>query len=166
MHVLDFIDGESSVSMDVPAGTPLLVDPHEAQVGLVGPPVHLGPPGTTYQGIVPPGYVYLIPIHVNAAVEATQATASQRQLATQIDAALNQVTSDLEQARQDAAKLVVMSYSQLLTPQALSLLNDLVVSVQSAYTGPINPSLPQGGAYGIYTNIQRMATFDVYPYHQ
>ena len=50
VHVLDFIDGEGSVSMDVPAGTPLLVDPHEAQVALVGPPVHLGPPGTTYQG--------------------------------------------------------------------------------------------------------------------
>ena len=102
---------------------------------------------------------------MNAAVEASQATASQRQLAGQVDAALNQVTSYLEQARQDALKLVTMSSARLLTPGALALLNDLVVSTQSAYTGPINPSLPQGGAYGVYENIQRMATFDVYQYH-
>jgi hypothetical protein len=164
IHILDYIDGEDSVSMDVPPGTPLLVSPHDAQLALVGPSVKLGPPGTTYQGEVPPGYVYLMPVHLDAAVGARGATTEQHQFANQINSALNQVRQDLERARQDGRHLVTLSGAQFLTPVAQSYLNDLVVAAQSAYAGPTDPTLPQGGAYGIYQNIQRMATFEVQSY--
>lgn len=166
IHILDYIDGEDSVSTDVPSKTPLLVSQHDAQVALVGPPIQLGPPGDLYnhKGQVPPGYVYLIRVHLDAAVSVPQATAEQRQLANQIVKSLNQVRLDLEQARQDARRLATFSSGQLVSPQAQTLLNNLVTAVQSAYAGPIDPNLPQGGANGIYINLQRMASFDVQIY--
>lgn len=166
VHILDYIDGEMSVSTDmkVPNDSALLPLVHDAQIGLLGPLVTLGPPGTTYAGQVPPGYVYLIPVHLNAAVEAPQATAQQRQIAIQVNSEINQVRQDMEQARQDAKQLVNLSGSQLLTPQAKSLLNDLFVRTQSAYTGPQDPTLAQGGATGVYNNIQRMAAFQTQSY--
>jgi hypothetical protein len=166
IHILDFIDGEASVSMDVPPNTSLLVNQQDAQIAIVGPPVTLEPPGSLYnkKGEVPPGYVYLIRVHLDAAVQTPQATAEQRQLAGQIESALNQVKLDLEQARQDARELVQLSGAQLITPHAQSLLNDLEAAVQSAYAGPINPDLPQGGAQGVYINLQRMTSFEVQPY--
>jgi hypothetical protein len=166
VHVLDYIDGEDSVSMDVPPNTPLLVSPQDAQIALVGPPPHLEPTGSSYKGEVAPGYVYLIKVHLDAAASAPQATAQQRQLANQIDNSLNQVAHDLEQVRQDAKKLVVLSDAQLAQPQALSLLNDLAVAATRAYSGSTDPSTGQlqGGANWIYSNIQRLAAFEVQPY--
>jgi serine/threonine protein kinase len=166
IRILDYIDGESAVSLDVPPNTPLLVSQHDAQVALIGPAPHLEPPGSLYNkpGEVIPGYVYLMRVHLDAAVSAPQATAQQRQLATQIENAINQVTVYLEQARQDAKQLVSLNGTQLATPHALTLLNEMVVAAQSAYTGSITPGQPQGGAAWIYTNLQGLATFAVQPY--
>jgi hypothetical protein len=164
IRILDYIDGEGSVSMDVPPNTPLLVNAQAAQVALVGPPVTLGPPGTTYKGQIPPGHVYLIRVHLDAAVAAPGATQEQHQLANQIENALNQVVSDLEQVRQDAKQLISLNGTQLVTPQALSLLNDMATMAEDASEGSINPEQPQVGAVGIYYDIQRMATFEVQPY--
>ena len=166
VRVLDYIDGAGSVSMDVPPNTPVIADQHDAQIALVGPQIALQPPGSLYnaQGEIPPGYVYLLRVHLDAAVESPQATPQQRQLANQIDNALDQVRLDLEKVRQDASQLVGLDDAQLVTPQSQSLLNDLVAGVQSAYTGPMNPQEAQGGASGIYENIQHMAVFEVQPY--
>jgi hypothetical protein len=97
-------------------------------------------------------------------VEAPQASTEQHQLADQIQAALNQVKLDLGTVRQDARQLVGLPNAQLATPHAQFLLNDLVAAAQSAYVGPIDPQQPQGGASGIYANIQRMAAFEVQHY--
>ncbi len=165
IRILDYIDGAASVSMDVPANTPLYASQLDAQVALVGPAPHLEPAGSTYKGEVPPGYVYLIRIHLDAAVELPQATAEQRQLANQIDSSLSQVASNLEQARQDVKLLLpLIKGANTVTPQAQQLLNDLVANVQSASEGPTNLNLSQGGATGIYRNLQQMATFEVQPY--
>jgi serine/threonine protein kinase len=166
IRILDYIDGAASVSMDVPPNTPLLVSPQDAQVALVGPPVTLGPPGDLYngKGQIPPGYVYLIRVHLDAAVSAPGATAQQHQLANEIEAELNQVTSDLQQVRQDARQLIGLSGAQLTTPQALALLDDMTTHAENAFAGSINPGQPQGGASGIYADIQRMAAFDVEPF--
>jgi serine/threonine protein kinase len=166
IRILDYIDGAAAVSMDVPPNTPLLVSQHDAQVAVVGPAPQLEPPGSLYNkpGEVIPGYVYLMRVHLDAAVSAPQATAQQRKLATQIENAINQVTAYLEQARQNARQLVSLNSTQLATPQALSLLNAMVVAAQSAYTGSITPGQSQGGATWIYTNLQGLATFAVQPY--
>ena len=72
----------------------------------------------------------------------------------------------MEAARQDAKQLVSLQGAQLVTPQTQSLLNALAVAAQNAYTGSIGPSTSQsqGGAVWIYSNIQRLATFEVQPY--
>ena len=168
IRILDYIDGKDDVNTDVPPNTPLFVSPYYAQFALVGPQPHLEPPGSLYngKGEVPPGYVYLIPVHLRAAVSAPGATAEQRQLANQIDSALNQVALELEQVRQDARWLVALNGTQLVTSQAQLRLNDLAVAAENAYTGSIDQSTGQrqGGADWIYQSIQRMATFEVHPY--
>jgi hypothetical protein len=113
---------------------------------------------------VAPGYIHLIRVHLDAATSAPQTTAQQRQLANQIDNALNQVAFDLERVRQDARQLVGLNGKQLLTPQSQSELNDLAAEALSALTGSTNPGQPQGGVNWIYTNLQRMASFEVQPY--
>ncbi len=168
-HILDYIDGQLSVSMDVPANSPpgdFAAIQQEAQIAIVGPQVTLHAPGYAYnqKGDIPPGYVYLIRIHLDAAVQSPRATTAQRQLAKQIEDALNQVKLDLDQAHQYAKQLVVLSSTQLLTQDSLNLLNNLAAAVESAAGGPIDPGLPQGGAQGVYINLQRLASFQVQTY--
>ncbi len=168
IRILDYIDGKDYVETDVPPNAPLLAGSYDAQIALLGPPPHLEPPGSLYngKGEIPPGYVYLIPVHLKAAVSTPQATAEQRQLVSQIVNALNQVASDLMQVRGDAKQLVALNSTQLVTPQARLLLNDLAAAAGNAYTGSINPSTgqQQGGADWIYHSMQRLATFKVQPY--
>ena len=165
IRILDYIDGAENVHMDIPHA-PLYVNQHDAQIPLVGPEIRLGPPGDLYNkiGEVIPGYIYLMRVHLDAAVEAPQATAGQHQLANQIDVDLNQVRLDLEQVRNDAKQLVNLNGKQLMTPEAQSILNDLVTQIQVAYAGSVNPGQPQGNATLIYTDLQRMASFDIQPY--
>ncbi len=166
VRILGYIDGAASVSMDVSPNTPLMVNSQDAQVALVGPPVTLGPSSDLYngKGQIPPGYVYLIRVHLDAAVSVPGATAQQHQLANKIEAELNRVTGDLRQVRQDAEQLIGFSGAQLTTPQALALLDDMTTHAENAFAGSINPGQPRGGASGIYADIQRMAAFDVQPY--
>lgn len=166
VHILDYIDGKDYVLKDVP-GEPVLVNPYNAQIALVGPPPDgMDPAGYSYSDEVPPGYVYLITSHLNTAMLSSQATAEQQQLAAQIDIALNQVKGYLEKVRQDAKQLVSLNRTQLEQPQALSVLNDLAAASQNAYEGAVNPSTGQyrGGASWIYSNMSRLATFEVQLY--
>jgi eukaryotic-like serine/threonine-protein kinase len=166
IHILDYIDGKDYVLKDVP-GARVLVNPYDAQVALVGlPPDGTDPAGYSFDGEVPPGYVYLITSHLDTAMLSSQATPEQRQLAAQIDKALNQVRSNLEEVRQDAKQLVSLNNTQLEQPQVLSVLNDLATASQNAYEGSSDPSTGQfrGGAAWIYSNMQRLATFEVRPY--
>jgi len=168
VRILDYLDGASYVQQDAPAvGPTLLVDPHDAQVALLGPaPNNADPPGYTFQDEVPPGYVYLLPSHLAGTVLSPDATADQRALANQIHIAFDQVKNWLEKVHQDAKQLIVMNANQLAQPTALALLNDLVTQTQFAYTGQIDPltGQVQGGALWICSNIQRLATFDIKPY--
>src|SRR6266702_3719536 len=162
--VLDYLDGTAFVRTDVPAIQPLAADTHNAQVALSGPAPHdTDPPGYIYSAEVPPGYVYLIGLHLNGAVLSPQATPDQRTLACQIDAAMNKLKDVFGQVHQDAKLLVQMTDGQLLHSSSLSTLNDLVMQAQNAYAGQLDPSTgaSQGGAVWIYGNIERLVTFDV-----
>ncbi len=166
IRMLDYIDGASYVYTDVPAGPPLLIDPVTSQVPLLGPtPQNPGPPGFLYSGEAPPGYVYLVSIYLNGVIQAPEITQDQHQLATQITMGLGKLKSALEQIHQDATGLVTLSSSQLLQLSSLSILNDLAAQVQYAYAGQLDPSTGQqeGGALWIYSNLQRLAAFDVKP---
>jgi eukaryotic-like serine/threonine-protein kinase len=167
VRILDYLDGASLVHTDVPPGTPLLADPRDAQVALLGPaPNNPDPPGYGYNGEAPPGYVYLIGIHMEGAIQAPQTTPDQRKLAIQINTGLDNVKRLLASAFRDAKQLSGMTSIQLLQPSSLSLLDDLVTQAQYAYTGQLNPATGQseGGAIWIYGNLQRLANFDIKPY--
>jgi serine/threonine protein kinase len=168
VRVLDYIDGASYVRQDAPAvGPVLLSDAHDAQIALLGPspdePIHAG---YTYEDDVPPGYVYLVSAHLDAAVLSPGATQSQRDQAAQIHVALDQVKGWFEQVHQDAKQLVAMNTQQLGQPQALSLLNDMVTKVQLAYTGQDDPwtGQQQGGVIWICNGVQHLAIFNLQPY--
>lgn len=167
VRILDYLDGDSFIKPDVPAGTPFLADPLISQVALLGPsPQDAGPPGYVYQNEPPPGYVYLIQSHLNGAILSPQATPEQHQLAIQIGKGIDSVRNALIQVYQDARQLVRMTDEQLLQASALTMLDTMATQAQYAYTGQPNPSTgtSQGGALWIYANLQRLATFDVVPY--
>ncbi len=162
--VLDYLDGTAFVRTDVPAIQPRAADTRNAQVALLGPAPHdTDPPGYIYSAEVPPGYVYLIGLHLNGAVLSPQATPDQRTLAGQIDTAMNKLKDVFDQVHQDAKLLVQMTDGQLLHSSSLSILNDLVMQSQNAYAGQLDPSTgaSQGGAIWMYGNIEHLVTFDV-----
>lgn len=167
VRILDYLDGVSYVHTDVPPGTPLLADSRNAQVALLGPtPNNPDPPGYGYNDESPPGYVYLIGIHMDGAIQSPQTTPDQRKLAIQINAGLDNVKRLLESVLRDAKQLSSMTSVQLLQPSSLAILDDLVNQAQNAYTGQLNPATGQseGGAIWIYGNLQRLANFDLKPY--
>lgn len=154
IRILDYLDGQANVQNDVPAGTPLLVDPEIGKVGLLEFDV---------QNQEPPGYIYHIGLHLDGLVQSPGATAEQKTLATQIDTALNDILALLQKMRQDAKQLVVMTDAQLLQPASLSLLDDLDKQAQDAFVGQFDPSTGeiQNGVTQIYYAIERLATLDV-----
>jgi serine/threonine protein kinase len=167
VRILDYLDGASFIQADVPSGTPLLADAQISQVGLLGPaPRSPDPPGYVYQNEAPPGYVYLLQQHLNGAILSPQATANQHQLAIQISKGIDTVRRFLTQAYQDAKQLVQLNNAQFLQASTLTTLDDLATQTQYAYTGQPDPATgtSQSGALWLYTNLQRLATFDVAPY--
>jgi hypothetical protein len=157
VRILDYLDGTSFVQQDVPAGTPILANAHNAQIALLEF-------DTATQE--PPGYLYHISLHLNGVVTAPGCTAYQRNLAIQINNALNNVKARLTQVHQDAAQLVKMDDAHLALPSSLALLNDMATQANYAYIGRNNPSTNEleAGVAQIYLDIQRLATFDIKPY--
>ncbi len=167
VRILDYLDGAPFIGADVPARTPFLADPHIAQISLLGPaPQSQDPPGYVYQDEAPPGYIYLVQAHLNGAILSPQTTASQHELARQINSGIDGVRTSLLQAYQDARRLVGLNGTQLQQASALTVLDDLATQMQNAYTGQTNPATgsSQGGALWLYDNLQRLATFDVTSY--
>ncbi len=168
IRILDYIDGKDNVKKDLLPNDPvMLADPLAAQVPLLGPtPDGKDPPGYVFDDEAIPGYVFLIDSHLNGTVLSPDATSDQRDLAAHVHVAINQTRTWLEQAHQDAVQLIKMDTEQLAQPQALSLLDDLVINAQYAYTGKTDPQTGQlqGGATWICSNIQRIANFELKPF--
>jgi eukaryotic-like serine/threonine-protein kinase len=160
VRVLDYLDGQTLVRNDVPAGTPFLVQP--ARNAAV-PMLELQP-GTQN----PPGYVYHIGLHMKGVLQAPGSTSYQQNLANQISTGLDNVNNRLQQVRKDALQLVTMDQTQLAQPSTLTILNDMTTQANYAYVGTTNPATNQQeiGAAQIYTDVQHLATFDIKPYKQ
>ncbi len=82
-----------------------------------------------------------------------------------ITADLKLVADALGRVRESARQLVLFSDAQLLQPMALSLLNELVEEVNTAYAGLLNPAtgVREGGAMSIADQLERLATIDLEP---
>ncbi len=164
VRMIDYLDGKTLALKDLPPGVQLITDPHYDQIPLLG--IDPKDPGYSNNEDTPPGFVYLIDIHLSGALQSPDTTQSQRKLAGQITADLNDVDQWLEQARNDAKQLLQLDDTQLAQPSALSVLNDMATQTQYAYAGRFDQPTAQskGGAIGIYGNIQHLADFAVKPY--
>jgi hypothetical protein len=154
IRILDYLDGLKFVQRDVPPGTPVLVDSHIAQVGLL----EFDAPNQE-----PPGLLYHIGIHLRGLVQSPGASPAQIQLATAIDNAINKVQALLEQVHSDAKQLFAMSAEQLVQPSALSILDDMVTNAQLAYTGQFDSTTGNihNGVTQIHYAIELLATMGV-----
>lgn len=152
-RLLDELDGSALVPQDVPAGTPLYVDPQLAQVPLL----------QVEPGQQPPGYVTQIGLHLAAIAQSPDATPEQRQIAMRVTTDLNLVADALGRVREGAKHLVVLSDTQLAQPGALSMLDDPVEQANTAYAGMLNPATGEreGGALRIADQLERLATITV-----
>jgi len=159
VSILDYLDGDTYVSQDVPAGTPLYDNHRYAQVGLL----EFDP---TQQN--PPSYLYHIALHLNGVISSPGSTQYQRSVAVQVNIGINNMKVELGQSRQDAIQLVHMNNTQLAQPSALALLNDMVTQTNIAYAGQVDTTTQQVKKMGmtqIYQYNQRLATFEIKPYH-
>jgi len=159
VRVLDYLDGSQYVQLDVPPGTPNLVNPRIAPVALL----EFDP---TKQA--PPGYLYHIDLHLNGVVNSPGATPEQSHLAIQISNDLNNVKGWLQQVRQDAKQLVTMPAQNLLSNNALTLLDNMETNARYAYVGKLDPSSNrvEGGVTQVYYSSQALATMNVVPYSE
>src|SRR5712692_420581 len=157
IRILDTLDGEANVQADVPPGTPLVLP---APIALLGPDT----PGVQSQTSA--DYLHLVSGHLNAIAQASNITPAKRQLTARINAALNDVRTWLEEVRQDAKKLILLNDSQLLSQEALTLLDDMVTQGFYAYVGRLDPTTNevQSGVVQINYDTERLATFDIIPF--
>jgi len=158
-RILDYLDGELSVQADVPPGTPLVV---RAPVALLGPATtDAGNVGVQDQ--VPPDFLHQISSHLNALAQAPGITPEKRKLAAQINSGMKNVGDWLEKVRGDAKKLVLMNDAQLLSQEALSILNDMMAQAFYAYVGRLDPTTNQvqAGVTQINYDTEHLATFDI-----
>lgn len=155
IRVLDYLDGAASVytSGDVPAGSPLLVDPQVGRVGLLA----------VRQTQALPAYLTHVDVHLRGFIAAPGHSQAQKQLAIKIDNALTIDTSLFQKVRQDAIRLVRMNEAQLKSNATLSLLNDMVTNANTAYTGQLDPTLGGNinGIVWIHNELQGIATMQV-----
>jgi serine/threonine protein kinase len=158
IRVLDYLDGSQYVQLDVPPGTPNLVNPRIAPVALL----EFDP---TKQA--PPGYLYHINVHLNGVLNSPGATPEQARLATQIDNDLNNVKGWLQQVRLDAKQLITMPAGDLLSNNTLNILDNMETYARYAYVGKLDPSNNQiqGGVTQIYYQGQALATMGVMEYN-
>jgi hypothetical protein len=155
IRVLDYLDGTAYVysSGDVPAGSPLLVDPQAGRIGLL----------EVSQTQELPAYLTHIDIHLQGLMNAPSHSQAQRQLAMKIDNALKTDTSLLQNVHKDAVQLAGMSDTQLKSKEALSLLDDMVTNANVAYTGQFDPAIGGNinGTVWIHNELQRVAIMPV-----
>jgi hypothetical protein len=153
IRVLDYLDGLSEVAKDVPPHTPWLVDSQQGSVGLLQISAEQDPAS----------YMQQIGYHLSSLIDCPGVSAGQKQDAVQINVAINNVRNWLESAREDARKLIRLSNSQLQSPQAHALLNDVVTQITNAYVGTTDPATnaERYGVVWVFNNMPSLASIDV-----
>ncbi len=155
IRVLDYLDGGAyvSISGDLPADTPLLVDPQAGRIGLL----------EVTPAQVLPGYLTHVDIHLQGVMNAPGHTPGQRQLAIKIDPILKEVTTLMQKIHEDVLTLVKMDETQLQSQDALALLNDMVTNATSAYVGQFDSATGGdiNGITWIHNELQGLAVIPI-----
>ncbi|GAC1389267.1 MAG: hypothetical protein NVSMB38_02970 [Ktedonobacteraceae bacterium] len=159
IRILDYLDGSPFIQEDLPPGTPLLVNPLLAQVGLINLNLRFKQATESYTQRVASNVLGVI--HISEGSPAKQRLAT----LTEKDIRVN-VANWLELVRKDAKQLVLLTDAQLAQRSTLPLLNDVVTQARYAFSGQFDPASDQlqGGALLDYDHIQLLASFDIVPY--
>lgn len=158
LRILDYLDGYSYVSQDVPARSPWLVDLLAGKMGLL----------SYTQGQEPPGYLQHVRSHLIGLEGSPGRTEEQKKGAIQVDGYMTRMIKDLTQVRKDAVQLVHRSNAQLRQPDTLTLLNDVANLTREVNSGWFDSttSQNQGGAIWMNVRIQQLATISLEPSKQ
>jgi serine/threonine-protein kinase len=160
IRMLDYLDGSSNVHIDVPPGTPVLVDQTAAKVAMltVDPKVQ-----NANLDKNPIGYVDHTQFHVNQISQATDITRGQRQAAAHIIQAIKNAAVNLQNARQDIKQLFNLTNDQLRQPAAGTTLDSISQELTYALIGQPDPVTNQihDGILQMHYYIQQLAAFTV-----
>ena len=152
VRIIDYLDGATYAQQDLP-GQKLLVDPTIAKIGLL-----------TFDPVTqdPPGYLYHIDKHLREISALPESSTEQRELAIQINTAINAIAALFETMRSDVLQLYHMTTAQLSGNDGRNLLDVIATDANDAFVGQINSNAQvMEGIVQIHYEIQRMATFDV-----
>jgi hypothetical protein len=154
---LQFLDGDTFVYQDLPQGTPLLVNERLARIGLIN---------VTGPNQEPPDYLDHVSHHLNGLLEA-KPTPAMRQKIAALTTAMGNVNRWLKQVRHDAQQLMMMTDSQMTQQSTLSVINDMIANMDSAYSGQPDPSTNtvHEGVDWIHNQMQFLATLDIAPWN-
>jgi eukaryotic-like serine/threonine-protein kinase len=154
IRILDYLDGQTYVGQDVPAGSPWLVDLPAGKLGLL----------SYTQGQQPPGYLPHVDHHLQGLADSPGHTEEQKKVAIQMDNDLTRMINDLTQVRKDTVQLVQRSNEQLLQPDALTLLNEMATLTRETNSGWFDTTTHEnrGGAIWMNARIQQLATISVH----
>jgi eukaryotic-like serine/threonine-protein kinase len=153
LRILDYLDGQSYVWQDVPAGSPWLVDPLAGKLGLL----------SYTQGQEPAGYLQHVHFHLNGLASSPGHTEEQKKGAIQVDGGMTRMIKDMTQVRKYALQLVHRSNAQLRQPDTLTLLNEVANLTREVNSGWFDSttSQNQGGAIWMNARIQQLATISL-----
>jgi hypothetical protein len=154
IRMLDYLDGQTYVGQDVPAGSEWLAQPQQSgKFGLLN----------YTQGQDPPGYLQHVDTHLMGLAEAPGHTTDQQQVAIQVNKVITRTVSDLAQVRKDAVQLVQRSNDQLRQSDTLTLLNEMANLTSEVNSGWFDETTHQnvGGVLWLSARIQQLATISV-----
>jgi serine/threonine protein kinase len=163
ISMLDYLDGSINVHIDVPAGTPLVVDPLSSRVSLLT----VVPDQQVAANFDhnPPGYLDHAMLHVGQVGKAIDISPQTRQLTIYILNALTRAEALLQQVRQDAIKLFQNrnNLAQIRQASTQAMLDDMTTRALYAYLGQVDPTTNQvlPAILQAHYAIQQLATLTV-----
>jgi serine/threonine protein kinase len=153
LRMLDYVDGQTYVGLDVPAGSPWLVDPLAGKLGLL----------SHTQAQEPPGYLQHVNTHLMGLVDSPGHTEEQKQLSIEVDKVITRMIDDLTKVRKDAVQLVQRDNAQLRQPDTLTLLNEMATLTGEVNSGWFDATTHQnqGGVIWLNARLQQLATISL-----
>ena len=151
-RIVEYLDGRNYAWKDLPANTQWLVDPKAGLPGLID--VSSSPE-------TPPSYISHVRLHLAGLINAPGHTQAQQHLAGQIDTVLAQIQTLLQKARGDAAQLAHVDDAHIQSQDALTLLNDLQISISNAYIGTDTTSGSTPGIVWVHNMVSGLTQMSV-----
>ena len=163
IRILDYLDGTTNVHVDLPTGTPVLVNRAMGRVALLTvDPQHQIP---SDYNIDPPGYIDHVQLHVGQIARATDISPEMRQRTAHILDDVKRAGNWLKQVHEDARTLFLTGNNpNQLKQQAMGdLLDQMVTDATYAYIGQLDPitNTVQGGVIQAHYEIQQLATLTI-----